>query len=108
MEIRDVFGSDSGQLWITAVLLLTFGAAFNAAVQWLNRKGATEGYTWLLVVIGVAVTLLAAGPVIGWANVVRLFILFAASGLFMAGGDIYRYLRARAAENRTRRDNLPR
>jgi hypothetical protein len=109
MEIRDVFGSNSGQLWLMAALLFIFGAAYNAAVTWLNRRGMTEGYTWLLVAIGTAVTLLASGPVIGWDNVIRLFILFVASGAFMAGGDIYRYLHNKAAENKSKRDDfLPR
>lgn len=74
--------------------LFVFGLGFNWLTAWLHRSGHSDGYTWLLVVIGVGVTLLAAGPVIGWEAVLILFLLFVASGLPMAAGDIWRHRQA--------------
>lgn len=92
-------GLNPAAIWPTAVALLAFGAAYNALVMWAGRRGYTDGYTWLLVVIGVAVTILAAGFTIGWTTVAVLFLYFAASGLPMAAGDIARHVRARRAEH---------
>lgn len=97
-------GIESGINWgavpVATLGLLLFGVAYNALIHELSRRGHNEGYVWLEVVIGVAVTLLAAGPVVGWETVGVLFVLFAAAGLFPAAGDIYRYARARQAERK--------
>lgn len=97
-------GGESGVNWDAAVVaalgLLLFGLAYSALIHLLNRHGLNDGYVWLEVVVGVAVTLLAASFVVGWGMVAVLFLLFAASGLFPALGDIYRYARARQAESR--------
>ena len=74
--------------------LLTFGLVFNWSVAWMHRNGHSDGYTWLLVVAGVAVTVLASGFVIGWTAVLVLFGLFVASGLPMAVGDMWRHWQA--------------
>lgn len=79
---------------LIAVSLLLFGVGFNWLTGWLHRKGYKDGYTWLLVVIGTAVTLLASGFLIGWLAVGVLFVLFACSGLPMALGDAWRHKRA--------------
>jgi hypothetical protein len=92
------FGMDLGPIAVTAVSLLVFGYFYNRLVDWLHRHGYNDGYVWLEVVVGTAVILLAAGFTIGWANVLILFIYFAAGGLFMALGDMLRYARARRLE----------
>lgn len=93
-------GMELGAIGVTAAGLLAFGAAYNWLVLQWSRRGDTDGYTWLLVVVGVAVTVVAAGFTIGWTAVLLLVIYFVASGLPMAAGDIYRYVRARRAERR--------
>ncbi len=91
-------GINLGAIAVTAGGLLAFGIAYNWLVLELGRRGYDDGYTWLLVVIGVAVTAVAAGFTIGWGAVMLLGLYFAASGLPMALGDIYRHVRARRIE----------
>lgn len=83
-----------------ALALLVFGIAYSILIHYLHRHGLNDGYTWLEVVIGVGVTLLTASIVVGWPAVLALLVLFAASGVFVALGDIYRYARARREERR--------
>lgn len=92
-------GIHYGAIAATAVGLLAFGLVFNWLVNRWNRAGYDDGYTWLLVVIGTAVTVIAAGFTIGWTAVVLLGFYFAASGLPMAVGDIWRHVKARRAEH---------
>ena len=99
MTSGTLFGADSGAVWVTAICLLVFGFVYNKLVEWVNRQGYDEGYTWLMVVIGVSVTIGTAGFTIGWSNVLLLLIYFIASGLFMAGGDIARYVNSRQRED---------
>ena len=100
-------GAESGVNWgdvpAVALGLLVFGIAYSILIHYLHRHGLNDGYTWLEVVIGVGVTLLAASLVVGWPVVLALLVLFGASGLFMVLGDIYRYARARRAETRGER-----
>lgn len=98
-EFGTYLGVDLGAVAVTGVVLLAFGGAFNWLVGQLSRRGHTDGYTWLLVVIGVLVTVVAAGFTIGWPAVILLGVYFAASGLPMAAGDIWRHVAARRAEN---------
>jgi hypothetical protein len=103
-ELRATFGSELGAIAVTAVFLFGFGIGYNWLVLQVSRKGYSEGYTWLLVVVGVAVTVAAAGFTIGWTAVLLLLIYFAASGLPMALGDIWRKVQAEAVERRERDD----
>ena len=103
MCIRDRLGADPGVNWdaltVVALGLFVFGIGFNYIIHELHRRGLNDGYVWLEVVVGVGVTLAAASFVVGWQIAAVLFVLFAASGLFPAVGDIYRYVRARRAES---------
>lgn len=99
MELGNDFGSNSGAIWVTAVLLIAFGYVYNRIIDKLHRDGLNDGYVWLEVVVGVAITVGAAGFTIGWFNAALMFGYFACSGLFMAVGDIWRHVRARRAEN---------
>ena len=78
-------------------LLFLFGAAYNLLVAWLEHKGYDEGYTSLLVVGGVLVTLAASALLVGWYNALLVLLCFAASGLPMILGSLARYARARRA-----------
>lgn len=79
--------------------LLLFGITFAVIVYRLD--GRHHGYTALLVVIGVGVTVVASGFVIGWQPVIFLFLAFAASGAPMIAGDIYRAIKHREQAERT-------
>lgn len=102
IENGNQLGGSSGVNWdalpLVALALFLFGIVFNWLINELHRRGLNEGYVWLEVVVGVCVTLAAASFVIGLQSAFILFLLFAASGLFPALGDIYRYIRARHAE----------
>lgn len=98
-DLGSHYGINLGAITATAVALLAFGVAYNWLVGQLGRRGYDDGYTWLLVVGGVAVTVLAAGMTIGWTAVALLGVYFAASGLPMALGDIWRHVKARRLEH---------
>lgn len=97
-------GSNPGVNWdalpAVALALLLFGIGYNVLIHALHRRGLNEGYVWLEVVVGVAVTLAAASFVVGWQIAAALFLLFAAAGVAPALGDMYRYVKARRAETR--------
>ena len=79
---------------LSAVLfaLLMFGVVFNNWVGHLGDK--KEGYTALLVVIGVGMTLIGVA-IVSWQSALLVLVAFAASGTPMIAGDIYRAVRAR-------------
>ncbi len=79
---------------LVAVLfgLVMFGFVFNTLVDWLAAR--KEGYTSLLVVLGVMVTL-AGVALISWQAAVYCFLGFVASGSPMVVGDIARAVKAR-------------
>ena len=79
-------------------LLFVFGWGYNSLVEWVESKGYNQGYTSLLVVLGVAVTLLGALPLVGIEAVVLMVCLFVASGLPMVIGSVVRYARERGQE----------
>ena len=83
---------DSGLIWAWGILL-SFGLLYNIFVSWLDREGLVEGYRGILVIVGTVVTLLVSAPFIGWNNFWLVISFFAASGLFMALGDIVRFLK---------------
>jgi len=79
--------------------LVIFGVAYDRAVAELgNRPGGHAGFTALLVVVGVAVTVLMLWPLLGTDAVEILVVGFCASGVPMVAGSVQRYLRSRAAE----------
>jgi hypothetical protein len=87
---------------VILVALFWFGVAYNAWVGDLRER--KEGYTALLVVVGVIVTLLGAA-LINWQAALIVFACFAASGLPMVLGDIQRTIKLREdAIQRIRRE----
>jgi len=72
--------------------LTMFGLAYNVWIGWLGDR--KEGYTALLVMIGVAVTLIGVA-IISWQSALLVLGAFAASGTPMIAGDIYRAVKAR-------------
>lgn len=87
-------------LLLVLTLLLLFGTGYNQLVAALERDGHDKGYTAILVVIGTAVTLLFALPLIGTDATLKLLACFAASGTPMTIGSMARYAAQRATEER--------
>lgn len=80
------------------VALFTFGVAYDQIVGYLEEKSLDDGYTSDLVVVGTAVTLLGALPLIGLKKTALTLGAFVASGLPMAVGSKLRYRRRRKRE----------
>lgn len=91
---------ESATIWLTFGLLNGFGFAYNVMVHVLHRRGWSRGFSSVLVVFGVAGTLLAMSPIVGLFHTVLLFGAFAASGFWMVAGDIFRYVVERETELR--------
>ncbi|HRW10069.1 MAG TPA: hypothetical protein P5121_33430 [Caldilineaceae bacterium] len=72
--------------------LFGFGVFYNRLVAHVNQKHGQHGYTSLLVVFGVFVTLAALSTRIGAINTLKIAAGFVASGLPMILGDTNRYL----------------
>lgn len=72
--------------------LFMFGIAYNALVGWIGER--KEGYTSLLVVGGVLITLLGAA-IVSWQAALWIVLCFSASGIPMIIGDILRYIHKR-------------
>lgn len=85
---------------LTLLMLLLFGGIYDRFVAHLEAARREHGYLAILVIAGVAVTLLAASPFIGTANFLKLLCAFAASGLPMTWGSIDRYMTSREAQER--------
>jgi putative flippase GtrA len=64
---------------LTLSALFLFGLIYAYIVNRLAKAGV-QGQTAYTVVVGVGVTVLAAGWLIGWVNVILLLACFAASG----------------------------
>jgi Na+/melibiose symporter-like transporter len=71
--------------------LFVFGFGYNALVDWLERTGRERGYTALLVVFGVLVTVMASAALIGWRDAALALACFCASGFWMAVGSFWRH-----------------
>lgn len=85
---------DSGTIAAVYLGLALFGVGYNALVEWLERKGYTEGFLSLIVALGVAITLIGVAVLSVQAAILTL-LAFTASGTPMIAGSILRYLRAR-------------
>jgi hypothetical protein len=67
---------------LVLVILAMYGTMFGYLVRWL-AKHQVDGQTAYMVVVGVSVTLIGLGLVIGWQSAAIAFACFAASGLPM-------------------------
>ncbi|MBI5933297.1 MAG: hypothetical protein HY867_06280 [Chloroflexi bacterium] len=90
-------GTQSG-IYSAVILfaLLAFGWFYNRKVEQAGVDA--DGFTWLLVVIGCAVTIVGIGLLdlfLDWNAGLISLSAFAASGFFMCVGAILRYIRQR-------------
>lgn len=72
--------------------LLVFGTGYNVLVSRLEERRKEEAIVSLLVVVGVAVTVLSVWPLIGRRRVAVLLRAFVASGTPMIAGSLSRYM----------------
>jgi NADH:ubiquinone oxidoreductase subunit 3 (subunit A) len=89
---RMVNGSN---LFLIYLVLFVFGVEYNELVAWLERQGYDRGYTALLVVGGVLVTLLGVSALIGFEAAAIVLGSFVASGMPMIVGSMQREARKR-------------
>lgn len=90
-----MIGNDLGLITVL-IGLLFFGCAYAWLIAKLGQH--KDGYTSLLVVAGVLVTLSGAAVVIGVPAVMVVLACFAASGTPMVIGDVVSYARQRAKD----------
>lgn len=89
-----LFGNDPVTIWQIMGFLFLFGFLYNLLINWMERNGYDEGYTALLVIIGVGVTLVAYS-VIDVVPAIEMALAFAASGFWMVVGSWWRHVKAR-------------
>ena len=85
--------------------LFVFGFAYNALVTWLEKRDYDEGYTAILVVVGVLITLIGVAVLDSGAALLVLGA-FAASGFWMVVGSWWRYVQARRTGQDAQRDEV--
>lgn len=104
MTVQPYLGSTLAALWG----LLLFGIAYAAFVRWLNLRGYMEGYTAIMVVVGVMVTLLINQTIYVPGNPLADLLLefagFGASGTPMIVNNIMEYVTRRAQAEQAARD----
>lgn len=83
--------------------LLLFGVGYDWLVTRLEERGHDQGYTSLLVVGGVLITLAGAGLLVGWWTVAVISLCFTASGTPMIVGSVCRYARERRQDEEAAR-----
>jgi hypothetical protein len=89
MEVT--FRVDLGLVSGLYLVLVLFGIGYNSLTSWMEKHGYMEGYTSLMVALGVLITL-APFAVVCWQAVLLVLGGFIASGLPMIIGSISRYL----------------
>jgi predicted phage tail protein len=98
IRIAELNRLDLGAVAVTILALLLLGLLYNMFINYLHRHGLNDGFAWLEVVLGVFMVIVASGFTLGWGAAFLMFVYFAAAGLLMATGDIWRYVRARQRE----------
>ena len=94
-----MIGHDWGVISSVFGMLFAFGFAYNLVVAWMERHGYDEGYTAILVVFGVLVTL-GGVAILDARSALIALAAFAASGFWMVVGSISRYAQARGSDQR--------
>lgn len=82
---------DLSRVLAVYIALLVFGSIYNLVVNWLDRKGYLEGFTWLAVAVGCTVTILGIA-VIDWQVAVAVLGAFIFSGIPMIWGAVAAYV----------------
>ena len=78
--------------------LALFGVGYNALTAWMEKRGRHEGYTALLVVGGVFITVAASALLIGIERALVMGLCFVCSGTPMIIGSMHRHMLLRERE----------
>lgn len=89
-----MIGYDLGVISAVFGVLVAFGLLYDRIVGWLERNGYDEGYTAMLVVGGVLVTL-AGVAFVDWRAALLALGAFVCSGLPMVIGSWWRHVQRR-------------
>ena len=84
------FGYDWGAIGIVMGVLFVVCVAYDSLVGWMERRGYDEGYTAILVVVGVIITGIG-GAAIDLEAAILFLLLFVASGTPMIFGSWRRH-----------------
>jgi len=98
-------GALSGRVLALYPLALLVGVAYAWVIHRIESTGRAEGYAWLMVVVGVVLTLALCAPVIGLEATVAVGAMFVATGVPMIAVTIYRYEKARGEARRALYDD---
>lgn len=98
--------STTAGIVLTLVLSGLWGFVYNSIVARIEDEWAEGANTADLVIVGVAVVLLLSVLILGVWNVLYLFGMFGAAGIFMAGGSKVRYNKRRREADRRLRDQI--
>lgn len=85
---------DFSRILAVYIALMVFGALYNLVISRLKKRGYLEGFTWMAVAAGCAVTVLAVA-LISWQCAVIVLGAFVFSGSPMIIGAISRYVTSR-------------
>jgi len=85
---------ESSRIVAAFLLLAWVGIGYNWLVAWMGRKRYLEGFIWLAVSGGVAFTLIGMA-IVDWQAALLALGAFVCSGLPMALGEIWRYMKRR-------------
>lgn len=78
-------------LWVVVPVLIVTAIGYNALIAYLHRRGL-EGYAAVEVIGGTLFTLAGAAFIIGPLPALAVLVCFAASGLPMFAGSVWRFL----------------
>jgi len=98
MEIK----IETSQVLVVYLALIIFGILYNQVIGWWIREKFLEGYTSLAVAGGVLVTV-GLTAVFSWQFALLVLGAFCFSGLPVALGSIWRYVRARQRDQQAMR-----
>jgi len=84
--------------------LAFFVVLYNSFLGWMSNHKYHEGFTSLLVIVGVVVTVGGCGFLIGWQAMGTLLLGFVASGTPMVVGELGRYVVRRSKAQKALRD----
>ncbi len=96
---------DFGSILAVYLVLLVLGVIYDQLIDWMMKRKYLEGYKFLAAGLGVLITV---GMTAFFIGMYALLVLgaFVAIGMPLAGGEIWRYIRARENEQKAIRDSL--
>ena len=91
MESGIGMGNESGMVIGVVATAFAFGIVYDRVVAYLERSGRARGYTALLVIGGVFISLALAAFLVGLEAFLITLVVFALTGVPMAMGSFWRH-----------------